>query len=56
MTFFTVRHVLVAALDLEAADAGVDQRVQVGALVVVLQAEHVLVVRDDAALALSVTV
>ena len=43
-----VAHVLVAALDLEAADAGVDQRLEVGALVVVLHRQHMLVVRDDA--------
>ena len=44
-----VAHVLVPALDLEAGDAGVDQRPQVGALVVVLEAQHMLVVGDDAA-------
>ena len=43
-----VAHVLVATLDLEAADAGVDQRFEVGALVVVLHRQHMLVVRDDA--------
>ena len=45
-----VAHVLVAALDLEAAHAGVDEGAQVVALVVVLHREHVLVVRNDAAL------
>ena len=45
-----VAHVLVAALDLEAADAGVDQRAQVGALVVVLHRQQMLVVGDDTAL------
>ncbi len=47
-----VAHVLVAALDLERADAGVDQRLQVAALVVVLHRQQVLVVGHDAALAI----
>jgi hypothetical protein len=46
-----VGHVLVAALDLEAAHAGVDQRREVLALVVVPHRQHVLLVRDDPALA-----
>ena len=45
-----IAHVLVAALDLEAADAGVHQRSEVRALVVVLHREDVLLVGDDAAL------
>src|SRR5256885_7530717 len=47
--FRSVAHVLVAALDLEAAHAGVDQGAQVVALVVVLHGQHVLFVGDDAA-------
>jgi 3-hydroxymyristoyl/3-hydroxydecanoyl-(acyl carrier protein) dehydratase len=47
-----VAHVLVAALDLERTDAGVDQRFQVAALVVVLHRQQVLVVGHDAALAI----
>src|SRR5256885_13070341 len=45
--FRSVAHVLVAALDLEAAHAGVDQGAQVVALVVVLHGQHVLFVGDD---------
>ena len=45
-----IGHVLVAAFDLEAADARVHQRAQVLALVVVLHAQHMFVVRNDAAL------
>ena len=45
-----VAEVLVAALDLEAADAGVDQRLQVVRLVVVLHRQQVLLEGDDAAL------
>ena len=44
-----IAQVLVAALDLEAAHARIDQRGQVGRLVVVLEREHMLVVRHDAA-------
>ncbi len=44
-----IAHVLVAALDLEAAHAGVDQGAQVVALVVVLHGQHMLFVRNDAA-------
>ena len=44
-----VAHVLVAAFDLERADAGIDQRFQVAALVVVLHRQQVLVVGDHAA-------
>ena len=43
-----VAQVLVAALDLEAADAGVDQRAQIRTLVVVFEREHMLVVGHDA--------
>jgi len=44
-----IGHVLEPALDLEGADAGLDQHPQVGALVVVLHRQQVLVVGDDAA-------
>ena len=40
-------HVFVAAFNLEAAHAGIDQRIEVKALVVVLEAQHVFVVRND---------
>ncbi len=42
-----VGQVLQPTLDLERADAGRDQRAQVGALVVVLQGQQVLVLGDD---------
>ncbi len=45
-----VSHVLQPALDLERADAGIGQRAQVGALVVVLHRQQVLVEGHDAAL------
>ena len=45
-----IAHVLVAPFDLEAAHARVDEGAQVVALVVVFHAQHVLVVRDEAAL------
>jgi hypothetical protein len=44
-----VAHVLVAALDLEAAHTGAHQCREVGALVVVLDRQHMLLVRDHAA-------
>lgn len=46
-----VGHVLEPALDLERSDAGVYQRAQVVALVVVLERQQVLVVRDAGAVA-----
>jgi len=46
-----IAHVLVAAFDLEGADAGVDERFQVAALVIVLHRQQVFFVGDDAALA-----
>jgi len=45
-----VGQVLVAAFDLEAADTRIHQGGQVRALVVVLHRQHMLVVRDEAAL------
>ena len=45
-----VGHILVAALDLERAHAGLDQGAQVGALVVVLHRQQVFLVGDHAAL------
>src|SRR5690606_5531691 len=45
-----VGHILVAALDLERAHAGLDQGTQVGALVVVLHRQQVFLVGDHAAL------
>jgi hypothetical protein len=47
---FHITHVFVAALDLEAADTGIHQRGQVGALVVVFHGEHVFVMRHETAL------
>ena len=44
-----IAHVLVAALDLEAAHASVYQRSQIVALIVVLHGQHMLFVGDDAA-------
>jgi len=44
-----VAHVLVAAFDLEAAHARVDQRSEVVALIVVLETEHMLVMGHDPA-------
>ncbi len=46
-----IAHVLVASLDLEGADAGVDQGFQVAALVIVLHRQQVLFIRHHAALA-----
>ena len=46
---FHIAHVFVAAFDFEAAYACVDQRLHVGALVVVFHAQHVFVVRHEAA-------
>ena len=42
------RHVLVAPFNLEAANAGIGQRFKVLALVVILNAQHMLVMRHDA--------
>ena len=50
---FHVAHVLVAAFNLEAAHARINQGAQVVALVVVFHAEDMLVVRDEAALRVS---
>ena len=47
---FDEGHVLVAALDLEAAQPHVDERAQVVALVVVLHGQHMLVMCHDAPL------
>ena len=46
-----ISRILVAALDLEAAHARVDQGAQVAALVVVLHRQQVLLEGDDPALA-----
>src|SRR5690606_4325847 len=47
---FHVAHILIAALDLEGADTGVDQGTQVGALIVVLHGQQVFLVGNHAAL------
>ena len=47
---FHIAHVFVASFDFEAANARVNQRLHVGALVVVFHAQHVFVVRHEAAL------